>query len=187
MYPVESNLSLLLLQVCISLDRYVAVVHPILFTGVRDHRIRIGISALVWALILAYGLTKSILGVVSVNRVFSGVILFAFAVMIFCNISIVWALRRSVAGKEEMPPVKKKAFRMLLIILAIIVVNYLPPVALMPFMSYYSFVAYRCQITVSVFSIMDLSCSIEPLLYITKMDARCCGRSLAKATRDVQV
>ncbi|KAM7394634.1 hypothetical protein PAMP_021422 [Pampus punctatissimus] len=176
-----------LFLVCICLDRYIATVHPVLFTGIRDNKIRIGISVAVWGLILAYGLTKSILGVMSVNELFSGVILFAFAVMVFCNISIMWVLRRSVAGKEEMHPVKKKAFKMVLIILAIIVVNYLPPVALMPFVSYYTFVAFRCQISISVFSIMDLSCSIEPLVYITKMDGRCCGRRFAKKPNDVKV
>lgn len=167
-----------------------AVVHPVLFTGLRDNRIRIGISVAVWGFILAYGLTKCILGVISVNEVFSGVILFCFAVMVFCNISVIWALRRSVAGKEEMHPVKKKAFRMVLIILAIIVANYLLPVALMPFASYYSFVAFRCQISISVFSIMDLSCSIEPLLYITKTErirASCGGCSFSKQPHDVGV
>ncbi|KAJ4936959.1 hypothetical protein JOQ06_001543 [Pogonophryne albipinna] len=167
--------------VCICMDRYMAVVHPILFTGNRDNKIRFGISAVVWVLILAYALTKSILGVMSVNELFSGLILFSFALMVFCNLSVIWALRRCVSGKEEMHPVKRKAFKMVLIILAIIVSNYLPPVALMPFVSYYSFVAFRCQISISVFSIMDLSCSIEPLLYITKMDrgdARGCGRCL---------
>ncbi|XP_033932827.1 G-protein coupled receptor 35-like [Pseudochaenichthys georgianus] len=173
--------------VCICMDRYMAVVHPILFTGNRDNKIRFGISAVVWGLILAYALTKSILGVMSVNELFSGLILFSFALMVFCNLSVIWALRRCVSGKEEMHPVKRKAFKMVLIILAIIVTNYLPPVALMPFVSYYSFVAFRCQISISVFSIMDLSCSIEPLLYITKMDrgdARCCGRCLHRRKKE---
>ncbi|XP_026158888.1 proteinase-activated receptor 3-like [Mastacembelus armatus] len=166
-----------LFLVCICLDRYVAVVHPVLFTSIRD-KIRFSILVVVWCFVLAYGLAKCILGAASVNEVFSGVILFAFVVMVFCNIAIIWVLRRSVAGKEEIHPVKKKAFKMVLIILAIIVVNYLPPVALMPFASYYSFVAFNCQISISLFSIMDLSCSVEPLLYITKMErvgGRCCG------------
>ncbi|XP_029911198.1 G-protein coupled receptor 4 [Myripristis murdjan] len=180
-----------LFLVCICLDRYMAVVHPVVFTRIRDNKIRIAISVVVWCLILAYGLTKCIAGVMSVNEIFSGVILSAFAIMVFCNISVIWVLRRSVAGKEEMHPVKKKAFKMVLIILAIIVVNYLPPVALMPFVSYYSFVAFRCQISISVFSIMDLSCSVEPLLYITKMECTaggcCCSRKLDKKPHDVTV
>ncbi|XP_068574310.1 G-protein coupled receptor 4-like [Cebidichthys violaceus] len=178
-----------LFLVCICLDRYTAVVHPVLFTGIRDNKIRIGISAVVWALILAFGLTKSILGVNSVDGVFSGIVMFAFAVMVLCNISVIWVLRRSVVGKEQMHPVKKKALRMVLIILAIVVSNYLP-VALLSFGSYYTFVVFHCQIKISVFSIMDLSSSIEPLVYITKMDrvdGRCCGRCFSEKTHDVQV
>ncbi|XP_026111944.1 G-protein coupled receptor 35-like [Carassius auratus] len=155
---------------CICLDRYIAVVHPILFTGIRDTRFRIGVSLLVWGLVLAYSLTKCILGVMSVNEVFSGVILSAFFIMMFCNLSIIWVLRKSVAGKEVMNPVKKKAFKMVIIVLAIIVGNYLPPVALMPFASTFSFKKLHCKVLLGVFSIMDLSCTIEPLLYISKMD-----------------
>lgn len=167
-----------------------AVVGPVLFKGIRDNRISICISLVVWGLILVYGLTKCMMGVMSVNEVFSGIILFAFAVMVFCIISVIWVLRCSVAGKEALHPIKKTALKMVLIILAIIVINYLPPVVLMPFVSYYSFVAFRCQISISVFSIMDLSCSIEPLLYINKMkhmDSRYCGRSSSKKPHDIKV
>lgn len=160
----------LLSQVCICLDRYTAVVHPVLFSGIRDNWIRTGICVAVWGLILAYAVSKCILGSKSVNSVFSGAILFTFTIMVFCNISIIWVLRRTVAGNAARHPVKQKALKMVLTVLAIIVVNYLPPVALMPFASYYTFVEFNCQIRTSVFSIMDLSCSIEPLLYLTKME-----------------
>ncbi|XP_072539434.1 P2Y purinoceptor 1-like [Salminus brasiliensis] len=159
---------------CICLDRYVAVVHPIVFTGIRDNRIRTGVSVVVWGLVLAYSLTKSIVGVMSVNEVFSGLILSAFFLMVFCNLSIIWVLRKSVAGKEVMNPVKKKAFKMVIIVLAIIVVNYLPPVALMPFASTFTFTDFWCKVSISVFSIMDLSCTIEPLLHISKMEKVAC-------------
>ena len=175
---------------CICLDRYIAVVHPVLFTGNRDNKIRIGVSVVVWGFTLAYGVAKSLLDVVKASGIFSGVILFAFAVMVFCNISIIWVLRRSVAGKQVMHPVKKRAFKTVLNILVIIVVNYLPPVALMPFVAYYTLVAYRCKISTSVFALMDLSSSLEPLLYITKMelkDIKCCGPSLAEKPEDIKV
>lgn len=159
-----------LFHTCICLDRYIAVVHPIVFTNIRDNRIRGLISAFVWMLVLAYAITKSILGAMSVTEVFSGLVLSAFFIMVFCNMSIIWVLRRSVAGKEAMHPVKKKAFKMVAILLVIIMVNYLPPVALMPFASTYTFVQLHCQISLSVFSIMDLSSTIEPILYISKMD-----------------
>ncbi|XP_060923060.1 hydroxycarboxylic acid receptor 2-like [Limanda limanda] len=179
-----------LFLVCICLDRYIAVVHPVLFTSIRDNKMRIGISVVVWGFTLAYGVAKSLLDVVKASGIFSGVILFAFAVMVFCNISIIWVLRRSVAGKEVMHPVKKRAFKTVLNILVIIVVNYLPPVALMPFVAYYTLVQYRCQISTSVFALMDLSSSLEPLLYITKMELKeikCCGRSLSEKPEEVRV
>lgn len=182
-YGVKDTAPLFL--TCICLDRYVAVVHPIVFTNSCNNCIRLGISALVWVMIFAYAITKSVLGVLSVTKVFSGIILSAFFIMVFCNISIIWVLRRSVAGKEVMNPVKKKAFRMVMILLTIIVVNYLPPVALMPFASTYTFIQMSCQISVSVFSIMDLSSTIEPILYISKMDrlnlCPCLKRSANKA------
>ncbi|KAA0713481.1 Lysophosphatidic acid receptor 4 [Triplophysa tibetana] len=175
---------------CICLDRYVAVVHPIVFTGIRDNRIRIGVSVFVWALILTVALTKGILGVLSTNEVFSGVILSALFLMVFCNLSIIWVLRKSVAGKETMNPVKKKAFRMVSTVLAIIVVNYLPPVALMAFASTYTFVDLRCKISVSVFAIMDLSSTLEPLLYVSKRERSalcCCPQSPSAKTIHVSV
>ncbi|XP_030638434.1 G-protein coupled receptor 35 [Chanos chanos] len=183
-YGVKDTAPLFL--TCICLDRYMAVVHPILFTGIRDNSIRAGVSAIVWGLILANALTKSILGVMSVSELFGGIILSAFAIMVFCNLSIIWVLRKSVAGKEVMNPVKKKAFKMVITVLVIIVVNYLPPVALMPFASYYSFVAFRCQISISVFSIMDLSCSIEPVLYLSKMEKMNCCPCLLSPTKKPQ-
>ncbi|TSK62635.1 Hydroxycarboxylic acid receptor 2 [Bagarius yarrelli] len=167
-YGVKDTAPLFL--TCICLDRYIAVVHPITFTNIRDNRIRVGISAMAWAMILAYAITESILGIPSVTKVFTGLILSVFIIMIFCNASIIWVLRRNVMGKEAMNPVKKKAFKMVIILLVIIVVNYLPPVACMPFASSYTFVQRHCQVSVSVYSLMDLSSTVEPILYISKMD-----------------
>ena len=176
---------------CICLDRYMAVVHPVLFTRVRDNKIRVGISLMVWGLMLGYGITKSLMKVVSAAQVFSGLVLTAFIIMVFCNVSILWVLRHSVVGKEEMHPVKKKAFRMVLIILGIIVFNYLPPVALLPFAANFSFVEFRCRVNPSVFSLMDLSSTVEPLLYITKMEMKdgggccCCQRASVQTPHNV--
>ncbi|XP_065150113.1 P2Y purinoceptor 1-like [Paramisgurnus dabryanus] len=168
---------------CICLDRYIAVVHPIVFTGIRDNRIRMGVSVVVWGLILPFALTKSILGTRSVNEVLGGVILFALFLMIFCNLSIIWVLRKSVAGKEVMNPGKKKAFKTVITVLTLIVVNYLPPVALMPFSYAYTFRDLHCKISVSVYSIMNLSCTIEPLLYISKMERSVLCRCLESPSK----
>ncbi|XP_064181211.1 somatostatin receptor type 2-like [Anguilla rostrata] len=163
---------------CICLDRYIAVVHPIVFTGIRDNKIRVALSMLVWGLMLSCALCKSVVGEDSTINIFTGLILAAFTIMVFCNLSIIWILRKSVMGKEKMHPMKKKAFRTVVITLAIIVFNYLPPVALFPFAEYYSILEFKCHISVIVFSFMDLSSSIEPLLYMSKMERPSCLANL---------
>uniref|UniRef100_W5NM06 Proteinase-activated receptor 3-like n=2 Tax=Lepisosteus oculatus TaxID=7918 RepID=W5NM06_LEPOC len=167
-YGVKDSSPLFL--TCICLDRYMAVVHPITFTKIKDRSYRAVCAAVVWAFMVAYSLTKSILGIQSVDQAFTIFILSVFAVMLFCNLSILRALRQSVLGRDEMHPMKKKAFKMVLIILGIIVFNYLPPVALFPFQYHFPPNDYKCYVSLILFSFMDLSCSIEPVLYLSKME-----------------
>ncbi|XP_068191545.1 proteinase-activated receptor 3 [Antennarius striatus] len=154
---------------CICLDRYVAVVHPITFTELKDRKHRAVLAFLVWLVILAYAGAKCIGNIHNFEKVFTAMILAAFAFMVFCNISILWALLKwSGSGRDAMHPVKKRAFKMVLIILAIIVFNYFPPVALFPFQHYFSPDVFQCYIHYLAFGLMDFSSSIQPMLYLSK-------------------
>ncbi|XP_030599107.1 uracil nucleotide/cysteinyl leukotriene receptor [Archocentrus centrarchus] len=153
---------------CICLDRYMAVVHPIMFTKLKDRQHREVLAIVVWLIILAYAAAKCAGNIVNFNKVFTVMILGAFAFMVFCNSAILWVLRQSRPGRDEMHPVKKKAFKMVLIILAIIVFNYFPPVALFPFQDYFSPDVFRCYIHYIAFGLMDFSSTIQPILYLSK-------------------
>lgn len=153
---------------CICLDRYVAVVHPLTFTELKDRQHRAVLAAAVWLITLAYAAAKCVGDIVNFEKVFTAMILAAFAFMVFCNIAILWALRQSGPGRDEMHPVKKRAFKMVLIILAIIVFNYFPPVALFPFQEYFSPDVFRCYVHYIAFGLMDFSSSIQPMLYLSK-------------------
>lgn len=163
---------------CICLDRYVAVVHPITFTELKDRKHRTVLAMLVWLIILAYAAAKCVGNIVNFEKVFTAMILAAFAFMVYCNIAILWALlRQSGTGRDEMHPVKKRAFKMVLIILGIIVFNYFPPVALFPFQEYFSPDVFRCYIHYLAFGLMDFSSSIQPMLYLSKelpLRLNCC-------------
>nr|XP_040053036.1 proteinase-activated receptor 3-like [Gasterosteus aculeatus aculeatus] len=159
---------------CICLDRYMAVVHPITFTELKGRRHRTVMAAVVWLIILAYAGAKSADDIPNFEAVFTATILAAFAFMVFCNISILLALRQSGPGRDEMHPVKKRAFKMVLIILAIIVFNYFPLVALMPFKSYFQPGVSLCYVHYVVFGLMDFSSSIQPMLYLSKEKLHCC-------------
>ncbi|KAM4532160.1 proteinase-activated receptor 3-like [Fundulus diaphanus] len=153
---------------CICLDRYMAVIHPITFTKLKDRQHRAALATLVWLIILAYASAKCAGNIVQFDKVFTVMILTTFAFMVFCNLAILWALRRSGPGRDAMHPVKKRAFKMVLIILAIIVFNYSPPVALFPFKEYFSPDVFRCYIHYVAFGLMDFSSTIQPMLYLSK-------------------
>ncbi|KAM3874262.1 proteinase-activated receptor 3 [Diretmus argenteus] len=153
---------------CICLDRYMAVLHPITFTELKDRNHRAALATGVWLVTLAYAAAKCVGDIDNFEKVFTVMILAAFAFMVFCNIAILTALRQSGPGRDVMHPVKKRAFKMVLIILAIIVFNYFPPVALFPFQHYFSPDVFRCYIHYIAFGLMDFSSSIQPLLYLSK-------------------
>lgn len=153
---------------CICLDRYMAVIHPITFTVLKDRSHRAVLATVVWLVTLAYAAAKCVGNIVNFEKVFTAMILAAFAFMVYCNITILWALGQSGPGRDDMHPVKKRAFKMVLIILGIIVFNYFPPVALFPFQHYFSPDVFRCYIHYVAFGLMDFSSSIQPMLYLSK-------------------
>ncbi|XP_008324237.1 proteinase-activated receptor 3-like isoform X1 [Cynoglossus semilaevis] len=163
---------------CICLDRYIAVLHPITFTRLKDRQHRAVLVIVVWLIILAYAAAKCVGNIPNFEKVFTWMILATFAFMLFCNIAILWALRQSGPGRDEMHPMKKKAFKFVLIILAIIVFNYFPPVALFPFQDYFSPEVFRCYIHYVAFGLMDFSSTIQPVLYLSKekipQNLHCC-------------
>ncbi|XP_024155517.1 uracil nucleotide/cysteinyl leukotriene receptor [Oryzias melastigma] len=163
---------------CICLDRYMAVIHPVIFTKLRDHDYRSALAVVVWIIILAYASIKCLGNVPNFDKVFTAMILIVFTFMVMCNITIMWALKQSGPNRDEMHPVKKRAFKMVLIILAIILFNYLPAVALFPFQKYFSPGVFKCYIHYIAFGLMDFSSSIQPILYLSKETLRwrhtCC-------------
>ncbi|XP_072530675.1 G-protein coupled receptor 183-like [Salminus brasiliensis] len=156
---------------CICLDRFVAVLFPIAFGQLKASKYRIGLSMFVLCLTFAYASAKTVGGLPNFEKVFTGEILATFAWMVVCNLSILWALKRSRgAGKDEMHPMKKKAFKMVLSLLAIIVCNYLPPVALFPFQDHYSPLAFTCYVQPVGYAFLNISSSIQPLVYLSRLE-----------------
>ncbi|XP_026778133.1 G-protein coupled receptor 4 [Pangasianodon hypophthalmus] len=158
---------------CICMDRYMAVRHPIIFSNLKDRRHRPVCAGVVWFITLVYAALKCVGTIPKFEKVFTVMILATFAFMLFCNISILLALSQSGPGRDDMHPVKKRAFKMVLIILAIIVFNYFPPVALFPFQSYFAPDVFKCYIHYIAFGFMDISSSIQPVLYLSNKKPQC--------------
>lgn len=156
---------------CICLDRFVAVLFPIAFGQLKDIKYRLVLTLLVFCLTFAYSAAKTVGGLPNFEKVFTGEILAIFAWMVVCNGCILWALKRSRgAGKDEMHPMKKKAFKTVLHVLGIIVVDYLPPVALFPFEDYYTDDVFRCYVQPVGFAFLNISSTIQPLVYLVRLE-----------------
>ncbi|XP_030263714.1 G-protein coupled receptor 183-like [Sparus aurata] len=156
---------------CICLDRFVAVIFPVMFGQLKHIKYRLSLSVLVFCLTFAYSAAKMVGGLPNFEKVFTGEILATFVWMIVCNASILWALKKSRgAGKDEMHPMKKKAFKTVLFIFWIIVLNYLPPVALFPFEDIYSPDVFRCYVQPVGFAFLNISSTIQPLSYLVRLE-----------------
>ncbi|XP_070703575.1 G-protein coupled receptor 183-like [Pempheris klunzingeri] len=156
---------------CICLDRFVAVLFPVLFGQLKHIKYRLSLSIVVLCLTFAYSAAKVVGGLPNFEKVFTGEVLATFLWMVVCNLSILWALKKSRGtGKGEMHPVKKKAFKTVLSILCIIVFNYLPPVALFPFENYYTPDVFRCYVQPVGFAFLNLSSTIQPLVYLSRLE-----------------
>ncbi|XP_051242754.1 G-protein coupled receptor 183-like [Dicentrarchus labrax] len=156
---------------CICLDRFIAVLFPVMFGQLKHIKYRVSLSVLVFCLTFAYSAAKVVGGLPNFEKVFTGEILAAFTWMVLCNVCILWALKRSRgAGKDEMHPMKKRAFKMVLYILCIIVYNYLPPVALFPFEDYYSPDVFRCYVQPVGFAFLNISSTIQPLVSLSRLE-----------------
>ncbi|XP_061118041.1 proteinase-activated receptor 3-like [Conger conger] len=161
---------------CICLDRYMAVLHPITFTELKDRSHRTVCVVVVWLVTLAYASAKCMGNIPNFEKIFIAMMLAAFAIMLFCNVAILHALRQSGPGRDEMHPVKKRAFKMVFIILALIVFNYFPPVALFPFQEYFTLDELNCYVYPLAFAFLDISSCIQPVLYLSRGIPRvpCC-------------
>ncbi|XP_076000478.1 G-protein coupled receptor 183-like [Genypterus blacodes] len=156
---------------CVCLDRFVAVVFPIAFGQLKHMKYRLGLTLLVFCLTFAYSAAKTVGGLPNFEKVFTGEILVTFSWMLVCNLSILWALKKSRgAGKDEMHPMKKKAFKVVLSMTGIVVCNYLPPVALFPFEDHYNPEVFRCYVQPVGFAFLNISSTIQPLVYLSRLE-----------------
>lgn len=156
---------------CICLDRFLAVVFPVLFGRLKHIKYRLVLTMLVFGLTFAYSAAKTVGGLPNFEKVFTGEILATFTWMVICNACILLALKKSRgAGKDDMHPMKKRAFKIVLSILCIIIFNYLPPVSLFPFEDHYTPDVFRCYVQPVGFAFLNISSTIQPLVYLARLE-----------------
>jgi len=170
-----------LLQICMCVEKYLAVIHPIIFLRYKGIQYRITLAAAVWLISFGNGLR----GVLSGTNYFKDhafFLIFCIAVIItsFCCASVLWALKRpgpgnrndvemtksdAKRGKTPENQQKKKAFSIISHILVSILICYLPLVVI-----YFINIAkiskylYLCEIVPLTLSISVTAVFFSPLV-----------------------
>ncbi|XP_028828280.1 proteinase-activated receptor 3-like [Denticeps clupeoides] len=159
------------LLACICLDRYVAVLHPTTFLRLRDNKLRILTTVVIWSCALSYAIFNLTDDSVNVNYYITfTVFIVCFLLIIFCNLSLLKALMDSgPVARDSMHPVKKRAFITVLIIFMIITVSFLPDVILYIFnmftIYFDNFIIDPCVLPACM-ALFVLRSALQPLFFL---------------------
>jgi hypothetical protein len=170
-----------LFQCCICVERYLAVVHPVVFLKYKPPRYRVGCCGVVWLLVLVFGVINyKILSVY--NNL--GIFLPVLSMDLFCSLSILRVLKKpgpGDGGKETEGGnlQKKRAFRIVSIMLLMLLVNYVPTIIMAPMIHLFSEKENLCEIAPPLVLFSFMGSSVQALLFLRragKVPCLCAGR-----------
>ncbi|XP_067231463.1 chemokine XC receptor 1-like [Chanodichthys erythropterus] len=121
-----------LFQCLMCVERYLAVVHPVIFLKYKPLRYRVICSAVAWIIILGSCLCNlyTIVPHYNVHMWFLSVqFLLFFFIQLLCLVAVLRALKQSgpgERGREEENHMKRRAFYLILITIVTMVITYVP-------------------------------------------------------------
>lgn len=121
-----------LFMACICVDFYFAVVHPITYrTSKKSSIIRKVMSLIVWVSTFCFSSYNCFQMRSIPFTSYSTPLLMALPIIVFCDISILQALRKPApTGKNNVHPLKRRALHTIFNSLVVTLITYLPPVVI---------------------------------------------------------
>lgn len=157
-----------LLTACICLDCYLAVVHPIVYRSKKSLTPRILMAAAVWAVTLVQGTMSTIVDELNHSAWAMFVYIIALPIIVICNASILWTLRRSYRGGGDLHPKKKKALQIITNSMVMTVTSYVPPVLvyLLGGLIITDEKEFECFLAIPILITPTAGSAIMPVLYL---------------------
>ncbi|XP_028297808.1 G-protein coupled receptor 35-like [Gouania willdenowi] len=156
-----------LLTACMCFDSYLAVVHPVFYHTHRSPTVGILVAAALWAITLAKGTISTVIDELSHSPWTMFMYVIALPVIIICNSSVLWTLRKSDSGRTGLHPMKKKALQIITNNMIVTVVVYLPPVMvyIVGPLIFSEDKMYDCYLAIPILVMLTAGSSIMSLLW----------------------
>ena len=167
-------------QCCICVERFLAVVRPVVFLRYKPLRYKVVCCGVTWV-----GVFGCSVGIISLKRLTHvlyfhlGYVGVMFSIQLICSVLILRALRQTRPGEGdrngEMANTKLRAFKVVLLITVVMTVNYLPMMLLLVFHSFLS--SSQLSLATSVyFAILVPIGFVQPLVFIHRAGKLPCIR-----------
>lgn len=187
MYPYLFSLGFLftarpLFQTCICVDYYLGVVHPVVFLKYKPIRYRVAICCAVWLVILASCICSyHYFMLLLYHYAYFIQSLFFMACVIYCCLSVLKTLKNpgpgeNTANKHKSHKPKRKAFKIIFLILISMTINFIFTVAPIPLQSLIQEYQYMEVLTICM-TLSLFSGIMQPLLYLHRADKLTCYKN----------
>ncbi|XP_028286210.1 proteinase-activated receptor 3-like [Parambassis ranga] len=168
-----------LLTACICLDCYLAVVHPVTYHSNRSLTPRLLMAAAVWTATLMQGAFSAVVDELNHSAWAMLVYVIALPVIIICDASILWTLKKSYRGGGDLHPKKKKALQIIANSMVMTVISYVPPVLVYVFghLIISDDKTYECYLAIPTLITPTAGSAIMPLLFLGnlgRLKSLCC-------------
>lgn len=164
-----------LFQTCICVERYLAVLHPVVFVRFRPLRYRLACSTLAWLFLLCLCVVTYVLSDQKVV-VMSAINLLFFLVMAYSSFMVLRALLNSRPGergrdRERPDQAKMKAFKIILVLLVNMVITSIP---LLATLAYLPLSKPKAHLTMHVYLSVTILSGLIYLLYFYRAGKLSC-------------
>ena len=166
-----------LFQTCICVERYLAVIHPVLFLKYKPLRYRLACSAVAWLIVFGCCVMTMLIRYAAFY-VYLPLYVILFSGKLFSCLVILRALRNPGPGEGKMDReganlAKIRAFKIITVIMLSTVVNYVSLLLLLPLQSIASHSHFVLAIAICI-SISILSGLTQPFIYLHRAGKLSC-------------
>ena len=158
------------------MECYLAVIHPVTFLRYKLLRYKIMCCSVVWFITLAFCVFYTFYGVTALFSTYNAMLgsyTVIFSLMLFCCVSVLWALKQPGPGegrrqRAEGHDTKKRAFKIIMTTTVITVMNYLPIVQIVLLSNYTSRKVYA-EVEDVALAIIHCCGLFPPLHYLQRV------------------